>query len=135
MNSSNRIVTTFIVGLLLFGSMAAAIVSAPKHEAHAGEVLRWGYYVTWHPSSLESLQAHVGQLDVVSPYYYHLTPNGSIKSFAQADVLAWLHTTGVKIVPLIQNEAQWDEFHDNIATPEKRQAIVDALVDLVSSHG
>src|SRR5688500_18173815 len=125
MSSRGRTLSTVVIGVLIAGSMAAAILSSPKREASANEVLRWGYYVTWHPSSLESLQAHVGQLDIVSPYYYHLTPNGSIKSFAEAGVLQWLRTTGVKIVPLIQNESQWDEFRQTMETPAKRQAVVD----------
>jgi spore germination protein YaaH len=131
----DRLLAAALIGMLLVASMVAAIASRPRGDASANEVLRWGYYVTWHPSSLVSLQANVGQLDVVSPYYYHLTPSGTIKSFAEANVLAWLRTTGVMIVPLIQNESRWDEFRTTIATPGKRQAIVDKLVQLVEDEG
>jgi spore germination protein YaaH len=121
--------------LIALSAVSTAVFTRHDHHARAEAVLRWGYYITWDDSSLTSLQAHINQLDIVSPYYYHLTPNGSLKSFIQPDVVQFMRASGVKILPLIQNEAQWDEFHNNIDTAEKRQAIVDKLVDMVDVNG
>src|SRR5688572_9786561 len=40
--------------------------------------VRWGYHVPYHPSSRASLEAHIGDLDVVSPMWYRLEGDGSV---------------------------------------------------------
>ena len=133
--ASRRWALVALAFLLAFGAAAGALFARPAKETSAASVLRWGYYVPWANSSYVSLQANIGQLDIVSPYFYNLTPSGTIKSFVQPDVLAFMRSSGVKIVPLIQNESRWDEFRTTIGTAEKRQAIVDKLVTVVGSEG
>lgn len=103
--------------------------------AHARDIVKWAYYVGNDPTSRTSLEQNIEQIDVVSPYFYHLTPNGSIKSFVQPDVTAFVKSRGKKIVPLIQNEARWDEFTKQIDTAEERDAIVAKLVEVVATNG
>lgn len=119
-----------LIGTLVF---SLVVVRARGPEANV-PVLRWGYYVTWDESSRVSLETNISNLDIVSPYYYHLTPAGTIKSFAEPAVLDTMREAGVTIIPLIQNESRWDEFRTTIQTPEKRDAIVALLVDLVEDN-
>jgi spore germination protein YaaH len=129
-----RAIAIAVIAALLGASVIAVVRGGPSRPEAAGPVTRWGYYVTWADSSFESLQANIGQLDIVSPYYYHVTPNGSIKSFVEPERLAFMQASGVKVIPLIQNEPRWDEFHKTFETPAKRDEIVHKLVDLVDAN-
>ncbi len=119
------------IGLVL-GAILIPLRSPGTQEAEAKALQRWGYYVTYSDSSKASLDANLHQLDVVSPYYYHLTPNGSLKEFDEPETTAKIRANSdAKILPIVQNEARWDDFTEAMRTPEKRQAAVDLLVDLV----
>jgi spore germination protein len=118
---------------MLILSLVVVVAGHRSNGADASSVVRWGYYVTYAGNSNVSLRQHVHQMDIVSPYYYHLTPSGTIKSFAEPATTAFLKDSGVKIVPLIQNESRWDAFRVTIETPEKRSAIVDRLYELVQT--
>lgn len=125
------IASAVLVGLIV-GSLT---IGRDDGVAHARNLTRWAYYVGNDPTSRVSLEQNIEQIDIVSPYFYHLTPNGSIKSFADPSVTSFVKRRGKKIVPLIQNEARWDEFSKQIDTPEKRDAIVTSLVDVVAANG
>ncbi|MDQ3547632.1 MAG: glycosyl hydrolase family 18 protein, partial [Chloroflexota bacterium] len=98
-------------------------------------VLRWGYYVNYDATSRASLNANLSRLDIVTPYWYHVTPSGEIKSFSQPTVTAMLKANGIKVLPLVQNESKWDEFTKTIETPAKRDAIVAKLVTVIEASG
>ncbi|HQX63208.1 MAG TPA: hypothetical protein PK593_07080, partial [Thermomicrobiales bacterium] len=100
-----------IATVILLG-IAASLVATSRDQnvARARDVTKWAYYVGNDPTSRASLEQNIEQIDVVSPYFYHLTPNGSIKDFSEPAVTAFVQAHGKKIVPLIQNEARWDEF-------------------------
>jgi spore germination protein YaaH len=135
---TTRIFATVTLTFLLFlGAGAQALEREPvtNETASAGATLRWGYYITWDETSYDSLVANVDQLDIVSPYFYHLTPSGTLKSFAQPLTTEFLQNRGVKVVPLIQNESEWDDFRKTIETPQKRDAIVQLIYDMVESNG
>ncbi|MCM8747991.1 glycosyl hydrolase family 18 protein [Thermomicrobiaceae bacterium CFH 74404] len=101
--------------------------------AHAAQpvVIRWGYYITNDETSWHSLRAHIGQLDIVSPYFYHLNADGTITDFSDSRALDLMRRSGVRIVPMIKNVPRWDEFHATIDTQEKRARIIERLVRLV----
>lgn len=131
---------TYVLGvtgaLLILGLVSVAILaplrSDQSMEVEARALQRWGYYVTYADNSLESLQRNVNQLDVVSPYYYHLTPNGSLKEFDEPQTTAFIRqNSSAKILPIVQNEPRWDDFTVTMGTGQKRQAFVDLLLDLV----
>lgn len=127
------------LALLLLVALCAAFIG-PRGErtpesARAATLLRWGYYVTYDAGSLTSLQANIEQLDIVSPYFYHLTPSGTIKEFDEPETTAYLKQQGVLVLPIIQNESRWDEFKTTVGTPEQRAAIIERIVNLVESKG
>ena len=126
-----------VIATVLLLGIAASLVATSRDQnvARARDVTKWAYYVGNDPTSRASLEQNIEQIDVVSPYFYHLTPNGSIKDFSEPAVTAFVQAHGKKIVPLIQNEARWDEFSKQIDTAGKRDAIVAALADVVATNG
>ncbi|HEX5165036.1 MAG TPA: glycosyl hydrolase family 18 protein [Thermomicrobiales bacterium] len=130
-----RAAIPIVAGLVLLSVFSALAIRNGDNVADASAVLRWGYYVNYDEASRASLDANLSHLDVVSPYWYHITPSGETKSFAQPTVTAMLQANGVKVLPLVQTEPQWDEFHKTFETPEKRDAIVARLVTVVESNG
>jgi spore germination protein YaaH len=126
------IISAVLIIVLLVGALATR---RGGHDAVARDVVKWGYYVYYDDSSKASLEQHVSDLDIVSPYFYHLTPAGTIKSFADESVTQLIQSNGAKVVPLIQNESQFADFHKTMATDTQRDAIVALLVDLVETNG
>lgn len=124
--------------LVVIGLIAILVGPFPEHtpqSARAATLLRWGYYVTYDTGSLASLQANIAQLDVVSPYFYHLTPSGTIKEFDEPETTAYLKQQGVLVLPIIQNESRWDDFRATVGTPQQRSVIIERIVELVESKG
>lgn len=123
---------TVVVVAIVLGAILIPLRSPGSQEAEAKALLRWGYYVTYAENSKASLEANLDQLDVVSPNYYHLTPNGSLKEFDEPETTATIRAnSNAKILPIIQNEARWDDFTTAMKTSEQRQAVVELLVELV----
>lgn len=121
-----------VVVAIVLGAILIPLRSPASHEAEAKALLRWGYYVTYADNSKASLEANLDQLDIVAPYYYHLTPNGSLKEFDEPETTATIRAnSNAKILPIVQNEARWDDFTTAMKTPEQRQAVVELLVELV----
>ena len=129
--------TALVVSLALLIALVAATFAYSRENriVEARAMVRWGYYITWDDSSYVSLQQNVQQLDIVSPYFYQLTAAGTITSSAEPETTRFLKENGVKVVPLIQNQPRWDEFRRTLETPQKRDAVVALLVDLVRSNG
>jgi len=129
--------TVFVgtVAVLLLASLLGVIAQSRDNSADASASVRWGYYITYADNSNVSLTQHFNQLDIVSPYFYHLTPTGTIKSFNESETTQMLQNNHVKVVPLIQNESRWDEFTKTIDTVAERDAIVDRLYELVLTRG
>jgi len=125
-------IVSAILVLTLFGALS---YGRGDQAADASAVLRWGYYVNYDATSRASLNANLSRLDIVTPYWYHVTPSGEIKSFSQPTVTAMLKANGIKVLPLVQNESKWDEFTKTIETPAKRDAIVAKLVTVIEASG
>lgn len=120
------------VVILVSIAVLAPLRSDDSMTVEARALQSWGYYVTYADDSLTSLQENIDQLDVVAPYYYHLTPNGSLKEFDEPATTAFIRANSTaKILPIVQNEPRWDDFTETMKTGEKRQAFVDLLLDLV----
>jgi spore germination protein YaaH len=120
--------------LVLVTSASIFSLGRDARDVRAAAPVRWGYYVYYDDTSFVSLQANIDQLDIVSPYYYHLTPNGTIRSFAEPQTTQLIQESNVTIVPLIQNEADFADFHKLIDTAEKRDGIVHQLYALVRDN-
>lgn len=117
------------------GATLGPTMMTRSQTAQANTVTRLGYYVTYDPGSWESLRANIEHLDIVSPYFYHLTPSGTIKEFDEPETTSFIQQHDVDVVPIIQNESRWDAFGETIGTPEKQEDIVELLVELVESKG
>ncbi len=102
----------------------------PMATAQAGILEKWAYYVTWDPSSLESLKQNSKLLDFVSPYYFILEPDGTITS---SEPSSSLPAANARIVPMVKNRAQYDDFHAQISDRASRASIVARLTNLVTA--
>ncbi|TVR70758.1 MAG: peptidoglycan hydrolase [Sphaerobacteraceae bacterium] len=96
--------------------------------------IRWGYYVQYDATSLTSLRQQVHNLDVVSPYLYQVRSDGTIHTFQSDAAIQVMRDAGVKIVPMVTNNLQWDAFTGIIEDEEMRADIIERLVDLVETN-
>jgi spore germination protein len=117
-----------LAGLLTGGSGAGA--------ASGGVAIRWGFYITYNPNSLQSLQANVRNLTHVSPWFYNLKADGTITGNDQANVSSLIKSNGVKELPMIKNtSAEYNDFSALVGDPVKVNAIVDQIDAIVSNNG
>ena len=122
-------VARLIIVALLCGAIFAPFL---QFQAKAMTTnVRWGYYVTYDSTSLTSLELHIGQLDIVAPYFYNLKADGTISNGVEQAALDVMRNANVKIVPMIKNNAQWDDFHAQIATTQQRATIAQKIGALV----
>lgn len=115
-----------ILALLIVG------FSPPTH-AQAG--LRWAYYDPRDPRSLRSLQANARFLDVVSPAFWLIQPDGSIRSSEQPAVVEQMRALGLSVVPMVQKYAWSDPMHGWLASASARTRSADQLAALVAAGG
>jgi hypothetical protein len=125
--------------LLLCAIAVVSVFLGPAGNARsappASEYLtRMGYYVYYDDGSWVALQREIERLDIVAPYFFHLTPNGSIKELdaREAEVTAFVKAHNKRIIPIIQNEAKWDDFTPTMESAEERERIARSLADLAS---
>lgn len=97
----------------------------------AAPLIRWAYYVTYAKDSFTALQANAGALTMVSPYYFTLQADGTIKNTEEPDTNAMLRAARVQIIPMVKNEAHNADFTAQIATPEARDKLAATIADLV----
>jgi spore germination protein YaaH len=96
--------------------------------------VRWGFYVTYNPNSLDSLRAHVDQLNYVSPWFYSVNGNGDVTNTVQPEVNALLAQRGVHNLPMLKNLSTQANFHDALANPIKRGQIITAMLAAVQAN-
>ena len=98
---------------------------------------RMGYYVYYDDDSWIVLQEQIDNLDIVAPYFFHLTPNGSIKELDdRAEIVTrFVRSHNKRIIPIIQNEAKWDQFTSSMSEQSERERIARVLADLVEDRG
>lgn len=97
--------------------------------------IRWGYYVKIQ-NSLDSLRQNIGSLDVVSPGYFGLKPDGTIIGTDQAEVTTLAKSRGVRIIPIVQNgQAVKDDFTKLISDQNAVTRIINQIDTLVSTYG
>ena len=106
----------------------------PSAQA-APSFVRWGYYVTYDRTSWTTLQAHLGTLDIVSPYFFQLRADGTIEELSDPTADSFLHQSGITVVPMIKNVPRWNDFTPLIADPVQRSAVITRLVLLVEERG
>jgi spore germination protein len=106
----------------------------PSAQA-APSFVRWGYYVTYDRTSWTTLQAHLGTLDIVSPYFFQLHADGTIEELSDPTADSFLRQSGITVVPMIKNVPRWNDFTPLIADPVQRSAVITRLVRLVEERG
>ena len=121
-----------VIALAGLALLPLALLPAPSTAAPATQ--RWGYYVTYDNTSLATLQQHIGQLDVVVPYFYQLNADGTLKDTTNPTALALLRAAGVRILPMIKNVAQYNDFHTSMASPAQRDAVATTITNLVLTN-
>ncbi|TAK30017.1 MAG: peptidoglycan hydrolase [Chloroflexota bacterium] len=97
--------------------------------------IRWGYYVDYARSSWETLQAHVGDLDMVSAYYYKIDGAGQISGEDDSRATALVKSAGIPLLPMIQNSDRYDQFSPVLQDPTLRRQTIDDLTALVVNRG
>ncbi len=127
------------VHLLVVLGFALGLVSpflvAPAPTAAATPFVRWGYYVTYDRTSWRTLQAQIGTLDIVSPYFFQLRADGTIEELSDPTADTFLRQSGLPVVPMIKNVPRWDEMTPLLADPQRRSAVIGRLVELVERRG
>jgi spore germination protein len=127
----------FIPHLALVVLVTGAIVGPPltsEGSTDDSQRIRWAYHINWDPASLNSLRDQVHNLDVVSPYLYQVRPDGTINTYSADEGIRIMRNAGVKIVPMVTNQARWDDFTEQMEDEELRTEIIDRLVDLVEEN-
>lgn len=119
-----------VLALSLLAPQANMLLPAVERVA-AAPMIRWGYYVTYAKDSFTALQANAGALNMVSPAYFTITKDGTIRSTEEPETNAFLRAQRVKILPLVKNEAQGAEFAAQMETPELRDKLAQTVADLV----
>jgi spore germination protein len=117
--------------LVLVAPLLPVPLSTPLPAAAADISIRWGFYVTYNPNSLVSLQAHADQLNYVSPWFYTVNGTGAITSSMQPNVNDLLRSKGIKNVPMIRNNSTYQNFHNVLADPAMRGNLIRNLRTLV----
>src|SRR5574341_2146812 len=100
--------------------------------------VRWGYYVPYYPSSRISLEAHIGDLDVVSPAWFRLETNGSVVESSNDDratIARIVRQRGARLIPLVANGPRNAAFHTLLSDPVLRPRSIANLLRLVQQQG
>src|SRR5690349_993356 len=107
---SLRIVKQVLSLIFLIAVTATAFLALKSYNAEAAPLsspgaaaIRWGFYVTYNPNSLQSLQANASKLNYVSPWYFNLDSNGQVTGSDRANVTQIIKNAGAKNLPMIKN--------------------------------
>ena len=124
---------SFALLFLLVPSSPAPAAAAPLPTV-AG--IRWGYYVPWDSRSLDSLRRNLDHLDYISPFWFDLSPRGTIdRNDHNEEVARLIRGAGRKLVPTVKNGANGAAFHDLLAEPAVRETALNAIQRLVFDRG
>jgi spore germination protein YaaH len=95
--------------------------------------LRWGYYVR-QPTSMDSVAAHIQNLDILAPYYFVLDGSGQVGGYDQPEITGLARSRGVKVVPMLQNTTTQAELHALLTNPASVTLILNQLDYLVQAY-
>ncbi len=126
------ILLAFVIAL---GAFLTGTSQAPP--ARAASNVRLGYFVEYDKAtSWPSLRAHIGSLSHVSPHYgFHVNKWGYLSGEDDPTVTSFIRSHGVKVIPLVQNGARYDDFHRFITTPLYRNRAIARISDMIGSRG
>ena len=110
--------------------VVTAVLPPAPPAAQAAAFVRWGYYVTYAETSASTLRARLDNLTHVSPWYFRLNGDGSLTSMEQPAMTALMRSRQVKVLPMVQNTAQYDKFREMLDTPEKMTTAVERVAEI-----
>jgi spore germination protein len=123
---------------LLFGGNTRGASAAPAQgplAAPGGVAVRWGFYITYNPNSLQSLQANARYLTHVSPWFYSLNASAQVMGNDQANVSQIIRSAGAKNLPMLKNTgAEYDIFTGIMSDTNKVNSIVDQIDALITAN-
>ncbi len=125
-----RRLSSVVMAVLFVCATLGGSIGNPT-PADAAPLVHWGYYVTYAKDSYTALLANMGAYTMVSPYYFAIQKDGTIKSFDEPETNQILRQNRVKIVPMVKNDAHNAEFTPFINTPEAREKLASTIADLV----
>jgi spore germination protein len=114
-----------LLSLFLAGLLVSLAEPAPTAGAAAPIPLRWFYFVNG--KSNAALLANYKNIDVISPDFYRLQNDGTIRGSNKPDVTNFARSKGIKVVPMIQNDPSKDDFNKLLADPVKFKSILDTI--------
>lgn len=123
-----------LIALLLIATLLLPAAATPPTANAASKLIRWGYVVTYDAGSTASFKANAGSLDIVSPGYFSVEADGRIVGGDVADISSTARRHGVKLVPMIQNKAQYADLTPVLADPVLRARTTGALCELTQTH-
>ncbi len=119
----------FKVLSLLSLFLASLLVSVSEPTPIAGAAapipLRWFYFVNGRSNT--ALLANYNNIDIISPDFYRLQDDGTIRGSNRTDVTSFARSKGIKVVPMIQNDPSKDDFNKLLADPVKFKSILDTI--------
>ncbi len=119
--------------VLMAGVVAMGLFPLGSHEAQARSYTRWAYYDPNDPRSLASLQARQQHLDIVSPAFWKIQPNGTVTSIEQPELVANMRSWGLRVIPMVQKYSWFDKMHGWISDPVARTRTADQLAALIEA--
>ncbi len=97
--------------------------------------LRWSYYIPGDKASLESLKTNLAALDYISPMYFFVEADGRVSGQDETNTTALIKSQGVKIVPMIQNKPQGEDFAKILSDPQAIERILTKLDEITTLYG
>lgn len=122
------------VAVVLLSAFLNAFVPVPVARANP-RPRAWAFYVSYDPSSRQSLVDHVGQLDVVAPVFFSVDAFGSVQGADDPSIDAVVKAAGKMLLPVVTNRASASDLSVLLSDPRRRQAVVAELADLAATPG
>lgn len=113
-------------------------------QAQPSQRIRAAFYVDWDPQAFYSLQKNIGQLNTVVPEWFFIDPTAdTLKPRIDKDALAVMKSSGVKVLPLINNineakgvgEFDGEMIHRIFHDATKRKRLITDIVKYLHQYG
>jgi spore germination protein len=114
-----------LLSLFLAGLMLSVFEEPHTAGAAAPIPLRWFYFVNGRSNA--ALLANYNNIDIISPDFYRLQADGTIRGSNRADVTNFARSKGIKVVPMIQNDPSKDDFNKLLSDPVQFKSIIDTI--------
>lgn len=118
---------------LLFGGCAKGTTKKPLTQTGQGagkKIDVTGFYVEAEMGggSYDSFVRYNRYIDIVSPLWYTVNGDGSIKDRTNSQVISFAHKNGIKVIPLVNVAKSNDAV---LTDPSIRQKVIDQLITTV----